>query len=173
MSSPTDRRAVEAILRLFAALRSAVYATAFLGLWAWLALQVRGFDARMGGELPGWTRLVGLVFLAAGGALILTCVGTFVLLGRGMLALFDPPRRFVAVKPYRVVRNPMYIGGLAMLAGFGLWRQLPAMFLFIGVGALTIHLFVILVEEPGLEHRFGESYLAYKRAVNRWLPRRP
>jgi protein-S-isoprenylcysteine O-methyltransferase Ste14 len=32
---------------------------------------------------------------------------------------------------------------------------------------------VVLVEEPGLERRFGESYLAYKRAVRRWLPRPP
>jgi protein-S-isoprenylcysteine O-methyltransferase Ste14 len=34
-----------------------------------------------------------------------------------------------------------------------------------------IHLIVVYVEEPGLEKRFGESYLQYKRSVNRWLPR--
>jgi protein-S-isoprenylcysteine O-methyltransferase Ste14 len=163
----------DSLLRFLAALRSAIYATAFLGLWAWLALQVRGFDARLGGELPGWARPLGAVLLAAGFALALASIGTFALLGRGTPAPFDPPRRFVAVGPYRFVRNPMYLGGLAMLAGFGLWRRSPAMFLFTAVGALAIHLFVVLVEEPGLERRFGESYLAYKRAVHRWLPRRP
>ena len=173
MSSPVDRRASDGLLRLFAALRSALYATAFLWLWAWLALGVRGLDVRLGGSLPGWARPVGAVLLAAGGALALTCIATFALLGRGTPAPFDPPRRFVAVGPYRFLRNPMYVGGLAMLAGFGLWRQSPAMVLFTAVGALTAQLFVLLVEEPGLEHRFGESYFAYKRAVNCWLPRRP
>ncbi len=33
------------------------------------------------------------------------------------------------------------------------------------------HLFVVFYEEPGLERRFGQSYLDYKRSVNRWLPR--
>jgi protein-S-isoprenylcysteine O-methyltransferase Ste14 len=35
---------------------------------------------------------------------------------------------------------------------------------------LLIHIFVVFVEEPGLEKRFGESYLQYKLSVNRWLP---
>ena len=100
-------------------------------------------------------------------------MGTFALLGRGTPAPFDPPRRFVAVGPYRFVRNPMYVGGLAMLAGFGLWRRSPAMFLLTAVGALVAHLFVVLVEEPGLTERFGDGCREYKRTVNRWLPRLP
>ena len=59
MSSPADRPAGDTLLRLFAALRSAFYAAAFLLLWGWLALSVRGFDPRLGGSLPGWTPAVG------------------------------------------------------------------------------------------------------------------
>jgi protein-S-isoprenylcysteine O-methyltransferase Ste14 len=33
------------------------------------------------------------------------------------------------------------------------------------------HLHFLLIEEPGLQRRFGESYLRYKAAVPRWLPR--
>ena len=40
MSSLVDRRAGDGLLRLFVALRSALYATAFLWLWVWLALGV-------------------------------------------------------------------------------------------------------------------------------------
>ncbi len=32
-------------------------------------------------------------------------------------------------------------------------------------------LLVVLHEEPALSERFGASYLEYRRAVNRWLPR--
>ena len=173
MSSPADRPAGDALLRLFAALRSAFYAAAFFGLWGWLSLGVRGFDSQLGGSLPGWTATVGAGLFAAGTVLALTCVATFAWRGRGTPAPFDPPRRFVAVGPYRFVRNPMYLGGMAMLAGFGLWRRSPSMFLFTAVGAVAAHLFVVLVEEPGLAERFGASYLDYRRTVNRWLPRRP
>jgi len=32
--------------------------------------------------------------------------------------------------------------------------------------------YFLLYEEPGLERRFGEEYLSYKRNVPRWIPRR-
>jgi protein-S-isoprenylcysteine O-methyltransferase Ste14 len=160
-------------VRVFASVRSAVYAAAFVALWAWMALGVRGFDAELGGGLANWCRPVGGVLLVVGGGLALWCVGTFALLGRGTPAPFDPPRRFVAVGPYRFVRNPMYLGGLVMLAGFGLWHRSPAMVLFTLVGLLAAHLFVVFVEEPSLSERFGDSYADYRRTVHRWLPRRP
>jgi protein-S-isoprenylcysteine O-methyltransferase Ste14 len=31
--------------------------------------------------------------------------------------------------------------------------------------------YIPLVEEPGLERRFGEDYLHYKQNVPRWIPR--
>jgi protein-S-isoprenylcysteine O-methyltransferase Ste14 len=67
----------------------------------------------------------------------------------------------------------MYIGGALVLAGYGLFQQ-SASVLLLSLGFLLImHLFVLFLEEPGLEQRFGDSYAAYKRAVNRWLPRAP
>jgi protein-S-isoprenylcysteine O-methyltransferase Ste14 len=38
---------------------------------------------------------------------------------------------------------------------------------------VAVHLFVLFYEEPTLENRFGASYLDYKKAVHRWLPKRP
>jgi len=49
---------------------------------------------------------IGGIALAVGGAgLALWCVGTFVRVGRGTPAPFDPPRRLVVAGPYRFVRN--------------------------------------------------------------------
>lgn len=111
--------------------------------------------------------------MIAGAALVLTCVGFFVLRGRGTPAPFDPPKNFVAAGPYKYVRNPMYVGGLSLLVGFGLWQQSVSILLFALLLALIVHLFVVLFEEPGLERRFSASYINYKQSVNRWLPRRP
>ena len=159
--------------RLFRALRTAVYGTAFLFLWGWLALRSRWFDAELGGLLPMGVRPVGLVLMIFGAALAFRCASLFVVRGRGTPAPFDPPREFVVTGPYRWVRNPMYLGGLSLLAGFSLWSRSPAMVLFTGLVWGLVQLFVIRVEEPGLERRFGEGYRTYKKAVRRWLPRRP
>ena len=75
--------------------------------------------------------------------------------------------------PYRLVRNPIYLAGITLLAGIGLlygpWRVadlvMPvALFVY-------FHLAVIRVEEPALRRRFGASYSAYCQRVSRWLPR--
>jgi protein-S-isoprenylcysteine O-methyltransferase Ste14 len=44
-----------------------------------------------------------------------------------------------------------------------------AVLILAGAAALLAHAFVVLVEEPGLTRRFGESYARYRR----WLPRPP
>jgi protein-S-isoprenylcysteine O-methyltransferase Ste14 len=40
-----------------------------------------------------------------------------------------------------------------------------------GLFYVYYNVFVVHVEEPGLERRFGISYRAYNQLINRWLPR--
>lgn len=159
--------------RWLAAARSLLYGTLFLALWGWLALEARALDPVLGVPLPGWTRSVGGILMAAGGLAAGLCAGAFVVEGRGTPAPFDPPEEFVAVGPYRWVRNPMYLGGVALLLGFGLWHRSVAMAAVGGVFFLLAHLFVRFHEEPHLEERFGDRYRSYRRRVNRWLPTPP
>ncbi|HSS45394.1 MAG TPA: isoprenylcysteine carboxylmethyltransferase family protein, partial [Thermoanaerobaculia bacterium] len=86
---------------------------------------------------------------------------------------FDPPRVFVASGPYRFLRNPMYLGAWFLLAGFGLFEGSVSILLLSFAMLLAAHLFVVFVEEPGLESRFGKTYLEYRARTNRWIPRRP
>jgi len=156
---------------LFIAIRAAIFATGFIYLWGWAALGVHDrYDLTLGFALPGWTRALGIAVMVVGGAIALACVATFVVHGEGTPAPMDPPRKFVAVGPYKFVRNPMYIGGFLVLAGFGLFEQSPAILLFTLPWLLLAHLFVILYEEPHLRATFGTPYDAYCRSVHRWLP---
>jgi protein-S-isoprenylcysteine O-methyltransferase Ste14 len=71
------------------------------------------------------------------------------------------------------VRNPIYLAALLVVLGeaalFGsLW-----VLAYAGAMAVCFHLFVAGDEEPALRRRFGPGYLAYQRAVPRWIPRRP
>jgi protein-S-isoprenylcysteine O-methyltransferase Ste14 len=103
--------------QVFVALRALLYATGFVSLWGWLALSAMRLDRAAGRELPDLplVRLAGITLMGAGGLLALMCVVLFVVARDGTPAPFDAPRRFVAVGPYRFVRNPMYVGAITLL----------------------------------------------------------
>jgi len=72
---------------------------------------------------------------------------------------------------YRYVRNPMYLGVLAMILGPALLLGSRGTLVY-GLGvALGFHAFAVLYEEPTLRARFGAEYVAYCRPVRRRLPR--
>jgi protein-S-isoprenylcysteine O-methyltransferase Ste14 len=156
---------------LFLALRSVIYMTGFLLLFGWIALQVRAFDRRFGVTLAAAVAVPGAILMVLGAILVLACAAVFISRGRGTPAIFDAPRAFVAVGPYKYVRNPMYIGGLTLLLGFGLYeRSISILFMTVLLFPL-FHLFVLFYEEPTLTRKFGSSYQEYLRAVRRWIPR--
>ncbi len=151
--------------------RALVFMSGFVSVWMWIALSLRKLDAGLGGALPGWVEAPGMGCMIAGAVLALVCAGTFVVRGRGTPAPFDAPRRFVAGGPYRIVRNPMYVGGFLVLAGFGLYLRSPSILLLAAGWLLPAHLFVVWYEEPVLQERFQQAYQEYCRRVPRWIPR--
>jgi protein-S-isoprenylcysteine O-methyltransferase Ste14 len=155
---------------LFNGIRTVIYAGGFVAVFWWIALDVRAFDRDIGGPLPQWTEIPAIVLMILGGGLALVCLAAFVMRGGGTAAPFDPPTQFVAVGPYRFVRNPMYIGGLAVLFGFGLYLHSPSVLVFAVIVTMVLQVFVVYFEERDLERRFGASYLEYKNSVSRWLP---
>ncbi len=158
---------------LWIAVRTGLYAAAFVALWAWVALSSRRLDPRLGIQLPAWVVPVGWGLGAAGALVAAGCIVLFVIEGRGTPAIFDSPREFVASGPYRYVRNPMYIGGLAVLSGTGLVLRSPTIVLLSVLFGALAHTVVVWHEEPRLQRLFGASYVDYKRSVNRWVPTAP
>jgi protein-S-isoprenylcysteine O-methyltransferase Ste14 len=66
----------------------------------------------------------------------------------------------------------MLTGVFAFLFGVGLLLHSVSMvFVWIPVFVVFNILELKLVEEPELEHRFGASYLEYKRRVPMFIPR--
>lgn len=111
--------------------------------------------------------------IALGVALYLWCLWLFAAVGRGTPGPWDAPRHFVAVGPYRWVRNPIYISALLVVVGEAwLFLSLPLL-AYAGAMAISCHLFVIGYEEPTLRRRFGPVYEEYLGAVHRWVPHPP
>ena len=155
----------------FIIFRSIIYVPLFIMSFGWIALNVRVFDRQIGVILPLWARSIGIIFLTVGGTLVLICVAIFIIRGKGTPAVFDPPTKFVATGPYAYVRNPMYIGGFILLAGFGLYHTSLSILILSVILIGLFHLFVVFVEEPNLEKLFGKSYVEYKKHINRWIPK--
>jgi protein-S-isoprenylcysteine O-methyltransferase Ste14 len=118
----------------------------------------------------GVLQIMGGVLAAGGAALAVSCILTFVFIGRGTPAPFDPPRRLVVSGPYRLVRNPMYLGAAAALLGAAAYYEsLPLVGYDVGF-LLVMHLFVLAYEEPMLRRTFDTEYESYCRQVGRWWP---
>ncbi len=141
--------------------------TIVAGLVPWLLTRWEA-DAQ-----PLGLRILGGALLVAGAALVLETTARFALQGRGTPAPWAPPERFVARGSYRLTRNPMYVGVLALIVGQALLLGREILFAWAAAAWLLFHLFVVLEEEPGLRRRFGAAYEDYCERVARWLPTRP
>lgn len=137
---------------------------------------LRGYAAhdtrwRPAGTWPVVAHVAGVLVLAAGLALFAWCLTLFIRVGRGTLAPWDPTKALVAAGPYRYVRNPMITAVIAMLAGETLYVGSRVLLGWVITFFLINSVYFVLLEEPGLERRFGAAYVRYTRAVPRWLPR--
>ncbi len=151
--------------------RSIIYVPLFILFFEWLAMKVKVFDSILGIILTPWLIPIGIVFMITGGIIALICIIIFITNGKGTPAIFDPPTEFVATGPYAFVRNPMYIGGIILLSGFGFYQTSLSILILSFLLFVFIHFFVVFYEEPNLEKLFGKSYLHYKKTTNRWIPK--
>ncbi len=159
---------------MFVLIRATIYATGFIALL--LVFIPSQLLARSGITRPppvGVPEVFGAAVAVAGAVVALWCILTFVVLGRGTPAPFDPPRSLVVRGPYRYVRNPMYLGaGLALAGAAAVYHSLPVLGYLAVLAVLTQGL-VVWYEEPALTRSFGTEYSSYRERVNRWLPRWP
>lgn len=111
----------------------------------------------------------GVAMVAAGTLILVWCARDFLVLGRGTLAPWDPPRELVVRGLYRYSRNPMYVGVLCIVGGWALaFRSVPVAAYAAGLGVL-FHLRVVLSEEPFLARAHGEKWERYAGRVHRWI----
>jgi len=156
---------------IFVLARAATYSALFIGLLLiFLPDRILSSTGIMQPAAIGVWQVAGMLLGASGAALALACILTFVFVGRGTPAPFDPPRRLVVQGPYRLVRNPMYLGAGLALAGAALFYQSIPLLGYAGLFLLITHLLVVLYEEPALRRAFDADYEAYCRRVGRWWP---
>ena len=122
-------------------------------------------------DLARPVELLGLLFVLAGAALLVTCIFEFARSGRGTLSPVDPPKHLVVRGLYRYVRNPMYLAVTAILLGEVMLTRSGPLAVYWLIWFVVVNAFVIGYEEPTLRVQFGASYEEYLRTVGRWIPR--
>lgn len=118
----------------------------------------------------GVALLVGAVLAAAGVAVAVAGVITF----RRARTTVDPlhPDRsasLVTQGVYRISRNPMYVGFVALLLGLAVALSSITGATIALAAALYLDRFQIRPEERILQRRFGAAFDRYRASVRRWL----
>lgn len=123
-------------------------------------------------ERPTAWNLLGFVLVVPGLIWLGWCVYLHFTYSPQTIQTPEPaPSYLLTSGPYKWSRNPMYIAGMAMWAGWTIFYGSLAVLL----GALAFWSGVIFLavpyEERHLAARFGPSHARYKRAIPRWLGR--
>jgi protein-S-isoprenylcysteine O-methyltransferase Ste14 len=121
-----------------------------------------------GGSLPMPWRWLGLVPLI-GGLLLGGLAASRFRKHQTTIKPGQVSNRLMIGGPYRLTRNPIYVGMVLVLAGVALLLGGIAAWFVLPVFTWLIARNVIPVEESMLEERFGQEYQDYRSRVRRWI----
>jgi protein-S-isoprenylcysteine O-methyltransferase Ste14 len=120
-------------------------------------------------RMSGINHYAGLILFTVGVGILLSCIISFAIKGRGTLSPVDPTKKLVVDGLYRCSRNPMYLCVLMILAGETAYFQSIYLSFYLIIIFLAFSVFIRLHEEPRLLRDFGLEYQQYCKKVRRWI----
>lgn len=112
--------------------------------------------------IAGYVAMAAAAALVVGGALLVLQRRTTLVPGGRAAAL-------IVDGPYRLSRNPMYLGLTLLYLGITLATGVAWPLLLLPLPLWIIDRRIIAFEEQTLEAIFGDAYRAYQRRVRRWI----
>jgi protein-S-isoprenylcysteine O-methyltransferase Ste14 len=140
-----------------------------------IPLVLSALEQRWGVALPfpAFAAPLGAVILVAASALGIASAVVMSTLGRGTPLPTAMPNSLVIAGPYRWVRNPMAVSGIAQGLAVGLILSSWLVIVYAVAGSLVWNYAIRPHEEADLEQRFGAGFRRYRDAVRCWVPRSP
>jgi protein-S-isoprenylcysteine O-methyltransferase Ste14 len=154
-------------LLLYAALSWLPHATAYVA--APLLVSLLGERHGSRSTHAGAVNVAGAATLAVGAAFIGWAIVSHYRASPDEVQFRAKPNYLVTHGAYAVCRNPLYVGGAAMWAG---WAVLLGSVPVVVAGAALFGLLAgigVPYEERMLSERFGEAYAAYRARTPRWI----
>lgn len=130
-----------------------------------IALALLLMPASTSSALLAWS---GGVLVAAGETVRLLAVRQIGAISRTRTDRLGP---LIAAGPFALVRNPLYLGNIALWLGFAMVAQIPSSVVPIAILLAVEYHAIVRWEEALLETRLGDGYRAYAARVPRWIPR--
>lgn len=118
--------------------------------------------------IPGPYTYLGIVLMVLGVGLSMWAGSEFRRAGASYQLRGDSSP-LVSSGPFRISRNPMYLGMLLWLLGLAVLLGSLTPFLFPVLLFLIADFLMVPLEERRLEQTMGKPYLEYKTRVGRWL----
>ena len=113
-------------------------------------------------------RVVALIFLGCGLLLGVWSVGLFRRAHTNVMPI-QPTTALVISGPYRLTRNPIYLGFLCVYIAAALWFGVAWALALVPLVVLAVQRLAISKEERYLEQKFGDAYRQYRTQVRRWI----
>ena len=83
-----------------------------------------------------------------------------------------PTSKVISTGVFSISRNPLYLGGVFILAGVSLLFNVPWVLIFLMPSLVGCHYILIVPEESYLAVKFSEQYQRYAARVHRWIGRK-
>jgi protein-S-isoprenylcysteine O-methyltransferase Ste14 len=147
--------------------------TVRLGGWlfkrrTWLPLPLAAIILLTPGDAPSLSlEAAGALLVAAGELLRLWGVHHIGVISRTRGDRLGP---LVSVGPFAYVRNPLYLGNVALWSGFAVAAGLPWLAPVLIVALGSAYHAIVRWEEELLTARLGDEYRDYAARVPRWMP---
>jgi protein-S-isoprenylcysteine O-methyltransferase Ste14 len=120
-------------------------------------------DFALGARIGAAVAAAGLGIAMMAGAL-----GLFKRTGQDPKPWMSTPE-IISTGVYRATRNPMYVGMALLQIGIGIGLANGWILALVPLVLVVIDATAIRREEAYLERKFGDTYVAYKASVRRWI----
>lgn len=120
---------------------------------------------------PLWLNALFLLILSVPGGMIVSALYVFAVYGEGTGFPYDPPKRLVTSGVYRYISNPMQLGIVLLMGGWGLILQSTAV---AASSLVALLLFVVFKDVCNGSCQIGRqdpAWQRYQRGVGKWIPR--
>jgi protein-S-isoprenylcysteine O-methyltransferase Ste14 len=126
-------------------------------------------EKNFGSQYWEWPIILGLLITISGQAIRAATIGLAYII-RGGKDKKVYAEELVTSGIFNHCRNPLYVGNILMLLGVGVISNSLIYVLVIMPVFIFIYHTIVLAEENYLRNKFGDSFNAYCKRVNRWLP---
>lgn len=117
-----------------------------------------------------WALITGSLFIGTGTAIRFITIGLVYIIRGGSKRQIHA-ETLVTEGIYKVCRNPMYLGNILLLLGFGLFANSLIFSLVFSPLFVLFYIAIISAEEDFLSKKFGSQFSEYKSHTNAIFPK--